>query len=188
MKHVLMFVVLAAGAVNAQIASPGPGERSHPDQVASKLAPLTEQQAKEQFERLKAFAGQWREKSTKGWEGTSSARVIARGSAILWSSEFNDVPGEGMATLFFFDQGKLKLTHYCESGNQPTLVASGISPDGNTIDFTFHSATNLKSRDHGHMDRMVLRFSAPDRFTEQWTWYKEGKENWLEVIEYHRAQ
>jgi hypothetical protein len=150
--------------------------------VSAQMEGYTAVDANAVFARLKAMAGNWQEKSTKGWTGGNQIRVIARGSAVLFESSFADEPNEGMATLFHVDKGRLLVTHYCEAGNQPTLVASSSSADGNTIVFEFLSGTGMKSREDGHMDKLVLKFISSDSYTEQWTWYNAGKERWLEEI------
>ena len=45
-----------------------------------------------------------------------------------------------------------------------------------------------KTGDKGHMDKVVIRFVDDTHFTSQWTWYQEGKEQWLEEIKYERKQ
>ena len=134
------------------------------------------------FARVKTLAGSWEERSTKGWTAGDKIRVIARGTGVLFESSFTGEPDEGMATVFYVDKGRLLLTHYCEAGNQPTLVATSASADGNTITFEFLSGTGMKSREDGHMDKLLLKFLSPDTYSEQWTWYKAGKEQWMEEI------
>src|SRR4029077_756307 len=139
------------------------------------------------FTRLKALAGRWRARSTKGWTGGDLIRVISRGSVVLFESEFDDAPDGGMVTLYYLDKGRLLLTHYCEAKNQPTLVATGQSPDGKTALFTFLSGTGMISREQGHMDKVLFTFIDDDSYRSQWTWYSTGSEKWLEEIEYHRV-
>jgi hypothetical protein len=140
------------------------------------------------FARVKNLAGEWQETSTKGWTGRTRIRVLARGSAVMFESSFPDASDSGMLTLIYIDKGRLLLTHYCEARNQPTLIASSLSPDGNTITFTFLSGTGMKSRDDGHMDQMALKFDGPDSYHERWTWYSNGTERWLEDIENRRVR
>lgn len=141
------------------------------------------------FEKLKALEGDWNSYSTKGWSGDMSLRVIARGSAIVATSHFEEAhPGETMLSVFHLDGDRLLLTHYCVARNQPRLEATELSPDLSTITFTFRDATNLASRDAGHMDKAVYRFGATDAFTSRWTWYQKGKETWMEEIQYRRAK
>lgn len=132
------------------------------------------------FARIKNLAGEWEEKSTKGWSGGYKVRVIARGTAVLLESRFDDEPNEGMVTLFYVDKGRLMLTHYCEAKNQPTLAAT--SADGDTVVFEFVSGTGMKSRDDGHMDKLVMKFTSPDSFLEQWSWYQAGQQKPFEEI------
>ncbi len=139
------------------------------------------------FARLKALAGRWRARSTKGWTGGDLIRGISRGSAVLFESDFDDDADGGMATLYYLDKGRLLLTHYCEAKNQPTLVATGQSSDGKTVLFTFLSGTGMTSREQGHMDKVLFTFIDNDSYLSQWTWYGAGSEKWLEEIEYHRV-
>lgn len=143
--------------------------------------------AQQSYAKLKALVGSWQERSTKGWEGSSSIRVIARGSAVMMTNEFKDAPGEGMATLFFVDGDRLLVTHYCEAGNQPTLMARGASADGTRILFTLENATGIDKPDEGRMDALILTFRGADSYTEQWTFSRAGKQQWMEEIELRRA-
>jgi hypothetical protein len=141
------------------------------------------------FARLKKLVGRWQARSTKGWTGGDLVRLISRGSVVIFESEFDDDAdaGRGMATLCYLDKGRLLLTHYCEAKNQPTLVATGQSPDGKTVLFTFLSGTGMTSREQGHMDKVLFTFVDDDSYRSQWTWYSAGTEKWLEEIEYHRV-
>ena len=141
------------------------------------------------FERFRGLAGSWRGSSTKGWTGSSEFRPLARGTVVLSLSEFDDAPPErAMASAVHVDGGRLVLTHYCEAGNQPRLVAAAITPDAREVEFRFLDGTGMASRDEGHMDRAVFRFHGPDRFDSRWTWYQDGRETWLEEITYVREE
>lgn len=146
--------------------------------------------AKTTFERFRVLAGDWEEKSSKGWTGDLSIRVIGRGSAILCTSSISAHPGadEGMATLMHLDRDRLLLTHYCVAGNQPRLAATRVGEGGNLVEFTFFDATNLPSRDMGHMDRVVFRLTDRDHFASRWAWYEKGRERWMEEISYRRRR
>lgn len=147
-------------------------------------APLSP--ARAAFERFKALDGQWIGRSTKGWEERSTVRVIAGGSCVMQTS-FDAHPNETMVTMFHMDGPDLILTHYCVAKNQPRLKATKFGEDGMTVTFTFMDATNLPSRDAGHMDQAVFTLESPDRYTSQWTWYQNGQERWMERIENVRA-
>ena len=108
-------------------------------------------------------------------------RTIAGGSVVLFTS-FDAHPGETMITAVHLNGDELMLTHYCIAGNQPRMTATSMSEDGREVVFTFRDATNLTSRDQGHMDKAVFRFIKDDQYTSQWTWYQDGKESWMEKI------
>ena len=141
---------------------------------------LEKSKALEIFERFKAMSGTWEEKSSVGWQGRTEVRVIGRGSAVLSTSRFKEEPEEGMADVYYMDGDRLLLTHYCEAGNQPTLVATEST--GNRVRFTFDHGTNMASRDTGHMDEVVYVFHDSEHFTSQWSWYKNGKGSLFEEV------
>jgi predicted enzyme related to lactoylglutathione lyase len=136
------------------------------------------------FERLCALAGSWEGRSSAGWTSRSELEVIARGSALLERTNFEAHPGETMLTLFHKDGSELVLTHYCVAGNQPRLVAREITPDG--LHFVFRDATNIASRDQGHMDEARFHFEGPDAFSSRWSFYQDGATSWMEEIHYRR--
>jgi hypothetical protein len=138
------------------------------------------------FEKIKMLSGRWRGKSTRGWEEDSVAEVIAKGTVVTMRSAEPD-PDSAMMSVFQMDGGRLLLTHYCEAGNQPRLVATSVEENGRKITFTFLDGTNMASRNVGHMDKLVFTLLDENHFTEQWTWYQNGSERWLEVIENQRT-
>ncbi len=139
------------------------------------------------FEQFQKLAGKWNGKSTKGWEEEVTIKSIAGGSVVEFSS-FDAHPGEEMRTLMHMDGERLVLTHYCIAKNQPRLAATSIEKGGRQVTFTFLDATNLSSRDKGHMDKVVYRFHDENHFSSQWTWYQDGGEEWMEEIHLHRLE
>jgi hypothetical protein len=136
------------------------------------------------FARLERLAGRWQAKSSKGWSDEVTYEVVARGSAVVQRTAFADHPAETMYTVYHLDGDRLLLTHYCEARNQPRLVLVEAGDD--RLAFDFLDATNLPSRDHGHMDRAVFTFLDDDHFSSRWTWFQDGRERWLEEITYRR--
>ena len=170
----LVSIIILRSPVNGQAVS------------ATQTRGLDPAAAKSTFERLKKLQGTWVAKSTKGWEEQTTFNTIAAGSAVV-EEGVNAHPGETMLTVFHLDGDRLMLTHYCVAKNQPRLVASSISDDGRTVTFTFLDATNLSSRNQGHMDKAVYQFIDDDHFATQWTWYSNASEQWMEKIESKRV-
>ena len=169
----LLAVIVAARAPAADNAAPAQAPALSKAQAA--------------FEKLKSLAGYWEGKSTKGWTERVGYRVISGGS-VLMELSFGAHPNEWMATMFHMDGDRLMLTHYCVAKNQPRLVATRFADDLSSMTFEFLDGTNLKSRDKGHMDKVVIRIDGPDHFFSRWTWYQDGKESWMEDIEHRRIK
>jgi hypothetical protein len=150
--------------------------------IAAAERPVTAADAKETFAHLKSFAGTWKAKSTKGWTETNTFDVAGKGSVVINRSHFDDEPNDGMVSTFYLDGDRLLLTHYCEAGNQPTLIAKTIDDAAHRITFDFLSGTNLSVKP-GHMHGVTFQFVDDDHFRSHWSFYREGKESWFEEIE-----
>jgi hypothetical protein len=121
--------------------------------------------AQKSFDKLKILAGTW-EGTLEGQPVQVSLRVTSMGNALLHEMKVTGRPDDPI-TMFHLDGERLVLTHYCDAGNQPHMVAT-ISPDGKTITFDFLQATNLLSSQMGHMQRAVFTFIDADHHTEKW--------------------
>ena|SRR5579859_2524280 len=133
-------------------------------------AALAQSAAQKSFDQLKGLAGSW-QGSMEGQTLQVSLRVTSKGNAIL--HEMKGAGPDDPITMFHLDGERLLLTHYCDAGNQPRMVAT-ISPDGKTIVFDFVDATNLLSSQMGHMQRVTFTFIDPDHHTEKWEFAMAG--------------
>ncbi len=132
------------------------------------------------FEKMKALAGNWE----TNWDGKvqpMSLKVISAGSALMQTDE-----AESMVTMFHLDGSRLMMTHYCAEKNQPRMTAD-LRPDG-SIEFKFLDVTNLKSKDAGHMRRMILTFKDADHFSEEWFFAEKGVEGKGATFQYTRKK
>jgi hypothetical protein len=121
--------------------------------------------AQKSFDKLKALAGSW-EGTLEGHPLQVSLRVTSRGNALMHEMTGPGSPDDPI-TMLHMDGDRLLLTHYCDAGNQPRMVAT-VSPDGKTITFNFVEATNLLSSQMGHMQRVVFDLIDADHHTEKW--------------------
>ena len=121
--------------------------------------------AQKSFDKLKTLAGSW-EGTLEGKPLQVSLRVTSMGNALMHEMTGAGRPDDPIS-LFHLDGNRLLMTHYCDAGNQPRLVAT-ISPDGKIITFNFLEATNLLSSQMGHMQRVVFSLIDSDHHTEKW--------------------
>jgi hypothetical protein len=125
------------------------------------------------LERFKAMEGTWVGKGAHGETAEVTYEVIAGGTSVMADIKMDD---EAMTSLFYVDGGRLLMTHFCPSGNQPRMQAV-IAPDGKTVTFDFLDATNLPSPQMGHMHKAVYVLTDGDHYSEDWTWKHEGKDS-----------
>lgn len=140
------------------------------------------------FEQLKSLAGHWESQPAGEAKATLDLELTAGGTAVIEKAHVME-SGKTveMITLYYLDGGELKLTHYCMTGNQPTM--HGVyAPDTKTLTFEFEGATNLKSPNDGHMHHAVYTFLDSDHFKTTWTFQKNQKDAFTEDVTYVRAK
>lgn len=149
-----------------------------PDRVAPSAA-------EKSFDRLKTLAGQWQgpvkvEPPQPDMGDHSniqvSLRVASRGNALVHEM-FEPGKGDDPArydhpvTMLYLDGDRLLLTHYCDAGNRPRMVAR-TSPDGKTVEFDFLDLSG--GNQYGHMYHAVFTIVDPNHHTEDWTYMMPG--------------
>jgi hypothetical protein len=127
--------------------------------------------AQKGLEKLKSLVGTWQGKTAKGEPVEDSFALTAGGTAVMGDDKMGS---EEMLSLFYVDGRRLLMTHFCPSGNQPRMEAT-VSPDLKTISFDFLDATNLPSKQAGHMHHAIYIFSDSDHYSQEWTWLEDGK-------------
>jgi len=139
--------------------------------LLSSLALAASSPAAQAFEKMKALAGEWHGTMDDGKPITLSLASTSGNSVLMQTDHTND-----MLTMFHLNGDRLMLTHYCDMGDQPRMVAN-ISPDGKTVSFNFLDVTNLASPDMPYMRRLILNITDADHFSEQLFYRnKKGKE------------
>ena len=141
--------------------------------LAQSAAPQTtapQSTAQKSFEQLKALAGSW-EGTLEGQALHVNLRVTSMGNTLM--HEMKGAGPDNPITMFNLDGDRLMLTHYCDAGNQPRMVAT-VSHDGKTIVFDFLDATNLLSSQMGHMQRVTFTFIDANHHTEKWEFAMAG--------------
>jgi hypothetical protein len=128
--------------------------------------------AQKTFAQLQKLNGTWAGTNAQGMPLKVTFRDTADGTAIL--SEIEGHGRENMISMLHLDNGRVLMTHYCSTGNQPRMQAT-LAPDGKAVAFDFLDATNLATPDAGHMQRVVFTMPDADHHTEEWTFADHGK-------------
>jgi hypothetical protein len=74
-------------------------------------------------------------------------------------------------TMFYLDGDRLLLTHYCDAGNRPRMVARAAA-DGKTVEFDFLDVSG--SEQFGHMHHAVFTFIDANHHIEDWIYMMPG--------------
>jgi hypothetical protein len=153
----------AVTVVSAQSAAPSDGEKS--------------------FTLLKSLAGTWKgpvttDSKDMDMEGKPiwiTLRVTSRGNAVVHEMKEPGTPDDPKRddpiTMLYLDERRLYLTHYCDAGNRPRMVAR-TSPDGKTVEFDFVDLAG--DTQYGHMHHVVFTFIDANHHTEDWTYMTPG--------------
>jgi hypothetical protein len=144
-----------------------------------------ESDAEKSFDQLKTLAGSWQgsvtvdppmEDMKNGSLVQVALRVTSRGNALVHEMYDPDKPDDPSRydhplTMLYLDGDRLTLTHYCDAGNRPRLVARP-SPDSKRVEFDFADLSG--GDEHGHMYHAVFTVIDRNHHIEDWTFMMPG--------------
>ena len=162
-------------------------------------SPVPQSDAQKSFDLMKTLAGDWegtismdppRPDVTEGTRGHVSMRLTSRGNAIVHEMQEAGTPLDATkydhpVTMFYLDNDKLNLVHYCDAGNRPHMVARP-SADGKTVEFDFVDLSG--GNQFGHMYHAVFTIVDANRHIEEWTYMMPGDKPAHARIDLKRVQ
>ncbi len=171
-------------------------QKSGAQKATDKVAPS---EAQKSFDTLKTLAGTWQASVTtdppvpemgNGAVGQVSLRVTSRGNAIVHEMKEAGKPDDPTrydhpVTMLYLDGDRLLLTHYCDAGNRPRMVAR-TSPDAKTVEFDFLDLSG--GNQYGHMYHAVFTIIDANHHTEDWTYMMPGDKPMHAHMDLKRAQ
>ena len=128
-----------------------------------------------EFERMKTLVGSWTGKADMGqglMDMTIQYRLLAGGS-VLEERVFAGTPNE-MVTMYYDQDGKLAMTHYCVFSNRPSMKIK--SANTKTIKFDFDATCGINPNKESHMHALSLTFDDADTITTSCQAIIDGKE------------
>lgn len=155
--------------------------------------------AHKSFVQLKSLAGTWQGPVTvdppqpeikNGELGQITLRVTSRGNALVHEMKDPTKPDDPTkydhpVTMFYLDNDRLTLVHYCDAGNRPRMVARS-SPDGKTLEFDFVDVSG--STKYGNMYHAVFTTIDANHHIEDWTYMTPGNKPIHARMDLTRAQ
>lgn len=140
------------------------------------------------FDLLKTLAGTWQGPVTTdipGWSAdrpmSLSIRVGSHGNALI--HELNT--GTPELTMFYVENDRLTLIHYCDYANRPHLVALP-SKDGKTVEFELVDFSG--SNEAGHISHGVFTVIDTSHHLEDWTFIMPDGKPVHVHIDFRRVQ
>jgi len=128
-----------------------------------------------EFERMKTLVGAWKGKTDMGQgpiDVTITYRMLAGGS-VLEEKVFEGTPNE-MVTMYYDQDGKLAMTHYCMFGNRPGMLLK--SSDDKTIKLDFDKSCGIDPLKESHMHALTITFEDANTITSSCKGIIDGKE------------
>ena len=144
---------------------------------------ITNVDAEAAFQRLKAgLVGEWHGHIVHSNEPVEATFYLTgNDSAIVEYIRRPQRPEASMSTVYHLADEHLQLTHYCSMMNQPRLLASTMSEDGNTVGFALLDVTNLSRSGNRYTHKMRIEMPAPDKASVTYVGVDEGVEGELTV-------
>ncbi|MDQ3818485.1 MAG: hypothetical protein M3362_12530 [Acidobacteriota bacterium] len=135
-------------------------------------------EAQNSFDKLKTLEGSWeghvtttpRAAEIEGHPAHVTLRVTSRGNALMHEMRINGIPDDPI-TMFYVEDGRFLLTHYCDAGNRPRMEGK-FSPDGNMLEFDFLDVAGGNQK--GHMHHTMFTIIDSNHHTEDWTYMLPG--------------
>jgi len=148
--------------------------------------------AQKSFDQLKTLAGSWEgvlktyppTPEADGKHAQTTLRVTSMGNALMHEMKIEGRPDDPI-TMLYMDNDRLTLTHYCDAGNRPRMVAKS-SPDGKTVEFDFVDVAG--STQYGHMHHALFTFIDANHHIEDWTFMVAGDKSVQAHFELQRTK
>jgi len=153
--------------------------------------------AQKSFDKLKTLAGSWEGHVTTtppmggmDMPNVITMRVTSRGNALVHEMKAAGTPDDPTkydhpVTMFYMDNDRLLLTHYCDAGNRPRMAAR-TAADGKTLEFDFLDIAG--STQYGHMQHAVFTVVDANHHTEDWTYIMPGDKPVIAHFDLQRAK
>ena len=175
MKSLCFVLAIALLSLSLAVAQSDAHQSSAPP---AEPKPGTQSDAQQSFDKLKTLAGAWEgilttvppEPDVDGKVAQVSLRVTSSGNAITHEATSPARPDDPL-TVLYVDGDRLLLTHYCDAGNRPRMVARTAS-DGKTVEFDFLDLSG--GNEYGHMHHAVFTLVNADHHLEDWIYMMPG--------------
>ena len=168
MKHLFILILLTVISCNS-ISKQDHSASNHLDKADSEF----------RYGQIKELVGDWYleggvrlgETVEQNLDDPFDTYSISSGGHSVIEKLFVGQPNE-MVSVYYLDNGQLKMDHYCSLGNQPRMVA--IPGNKERIDFEIIGISNLKDQDELHISSHALEFNENNELIAYWGATEDG--------------
>ncbi len=135
------------------------------------------------LEKMKQLEGTW--KGTTNDPGEEKIEVeyrISSGGSAVIETISPGTPHE-MTSVYFDENGKLAMTHFCMLGNHPTMTLK--KDEGQKLALSAPAEGPLKNDPHMHA--LEISFASPNSMEQKWTLFDKGKEAHTTIFKVERV-
>lgn len=137
-----------------------------------------------ELEKIKQLVGTWQGVAADMGEGKIEVnyKLTSAGSAVVETIS-PGTPNE-MTTVYYDEDGKLALSHYCGMGNHPQMFLRKTSAN----EYYFSADANGPLKDKAHMNSLAITFAGPNSIEHKWTMVDPGKPGHTTAFKLDRAK
>lgn len=182
MRYISALVLLTAFTFSSFAVSSFADQPSGQDE--HHMSPVT---GSKELEKLKTLVGTWQGTTVMDGKEMSVSVTYETSSngSIVVETLFPGTPHE-MVSVYYDENGKLGMTHYCAIGNQPHLVLEDST--GNELGLVFASGTNIDPKKDHYMHDVSFDFKDDNSFVQEWTSFENGKEKEAATFTFTKAE
>ena len=147
--------------------------------LALSTVAVAQSDAQKSFDKMKSLSGTWEGQVTTTPPAPEidkttmhvTLRTTSMGNALIHEMT-SPARKDDPITMFYLENDKLMLTHYCDAGNRPRMTAKP-SADGKTLDFDFVDV--IGNMQYGHMHHAEFTILDNNHHVEEWTYMAGDK-------------
>lgn len=147
---------------------------SYADKESGDMEEIKPYNGSAEFERIKSLEGTWT--GTADMHGKETSVTInyetSSGGSVVIETMMPGTPHE-MVSIYYEEDGKLMMKHYCLLYNQPVMAMT--NSDADSIELELVEGDNMDESKDMHMHSVTFTFNGDNEMTQSWTSYKDGK-------------
>ena len=133
------------------------------------------------FNKIESLVGVWQATLPDGKKMDISYKEM-NGGTILETYHSQDPMWWNMSSVYYKDNDRILLSHYCSWGNHPRMNSKVgmVDNKNNSIEFNFVDLVE-NAPEKGHMHHLKIVFTDEDHISHQWIWREKGKDTPLSL-------